>query len=714
MRLQDIDILKNMYKLYGFDCIEHSKDYIVFTLASGYFNNAEIVLLSDCLNRETIRATYESMGFAVRLVDYSSVEETHKNLFVGFFKDTVSNLRTARSYEAFCKKQSDRLGGVPYTFIPCKFVSDKVSDDASIAKYIYTQIFTDGPQLIIVEAAAGYGKTCTSFELIKELMSDPRGTIPIMTELSRHRRAQIFKYVLLSEIDSNFRGLSSELVTFEIRNGNVPLIIDGFDELLSKSTAIDGAPVEDGEDVAQTMLSTIAQLFDGDSNAKIVLTSRKSSISAGDIFNELAEKYLPNCEVTRIQLIAPSVVNWIGYDKAKILSESGINLDNIANPALLAFIAATDEETIRELFISADDILTQYFDIMLTREKERQSLLLSPDEQLKIMRYVAKYMVDLDFSSCTAQDLEFILELAVSEVGSIDTYLKRYETDLNSEAYQPSEEEFYVKLSHHALLDRLNNKSNSIGFINDFIFGYLLADCFVRKEATKVDLPKMSAKFLDLMITAYGVCDESKRCELFNIIMDSGINFSGTKLLEIDIHLMHRLTRDHNEVYCSGVVFPRSFDFAEFHIDNATFTECVFDNCTIPADVFRNCWFFGCRFYNVRIEGEVSEDCGLIFNNCEGEDILKTASVFHENVRSINSDDLYERKVLEQYWRPGCERADRRRAFETLFRGNNPQDRQEISDAIERLFAKQVLVQRANYIELNFKQNSEIKRILQK
>ena len=711
---QQIDKILGLYNLYGFECVEQKPEYLVLTYTSGYFSNAEIVQLSNKFDCASIQDEYEALGYSVRVVQFSTVEETHNNLFAGFFKEKSSHARTKRDYNNFCQKQTNRLGGVAYSFIPCKYISENNNNTLDIVQRIYSQLFQEGPQLIIVEAAAGYGKTCTSYELINALVENPQGTVPIMTELSKNRRAQIFKYVLLTEIDSNFRGLTSELVTFEIKNGRVPLIIDGFDELLSKAVSPDGPAAEEDEEVAQTMLSTIAQLFDGESNAKIVLTSRKSSISAGDIFDELAEKYLPNCEVTRIQLITPSVVNWIGDSKAKLLEDCGIVLDNIANPALLAFIAATDEENIKEWFKSANDILKQYFQILLTRERERQSLLLSPEEQLKIMRTVATYMASFDVSSCSPQDLEEILVEAVSDSGSIDNYLKRYENEIGNDAYQPSAEEFYVKLSHHALLDRINNKANTIGFINDFIFGYLLADSLIRKEDCNLNLKHLGAKFWDLIITAYGVCDESSRQSLFSIINTCGVAFPPVKKLEIDIHLMHALSQNYNDVYCDRLHFPASFDFNGFQIENSTFCECVFDGCVISADTFANCWFYGCHFYNIRVNGKVSEDRGLFFNNCDGENMLKSATESKQTIRTINVDDIYERKVLEQYWRPGSDRADRRRALQTLFRGNDPQDRQYISDAIDRLFSKQVLVQKSNYIELNFGKITEIKRILQK
>lgn len=708
------NILK-LYEIYGFQCVERTENYLVLTYSSGYFHNAEIVQIREGFCCKDLASEYEGMGYSVKITNFLSEDDTHSNLFSGFFHEDMSNKRTKNEYNAFCKKQSERLGGLPYSFVPCKYIIDGQSGYENIIGKIYDQLFRSGPQLVIVEAAAGFGKTCTSYELLNALVTDSRGTVPIMTELSKNRRAQIFKYVLLTEIDSNFRGLNSELVTYEIKNGRVPLIIDGFDELLSRTVTNEPSKTEEDEDVAQTMLTTIAQLFEGNSCAKIVLTSRKSSISAGDIFDELAERYLPDCEITRIQLITPNATSWIGERKAQILKDCGISLENIANPALLSFIAATEENDIKRDFKTANDILDQYFKILLTRERERQYLLLKTEEQLRIMRSVAKNMVILDISSCSSQDLEMILEEAVSESGGVENYLNRYNNELgNIEIYQPSAEEFYVKLSHHALLDRIKNKTNSIGFINDFIFGYLIADALVKHEAEEINLKDISTKFWDLMVISYGVCDSQAREDLYTIILESGITLPVEKQLEVDIHLAHGLTHNYDNVYCDKMQFPANFDFNAYHLTNSTFYECIFDGCTIQADTFMNCWFYGCHFYNISVVGSVAESGGLIFNNCDGETVLREMSEKLPEDKPINIEEKYERKVLEQYWRPGSDHADRRRVFTTLFKGNSQEERPYIADAIDRLFTKQILIQRSNCIELNMAQILEIKRILQR
>lgn len=63
----------------------------------------------------------------------------------------------------------------------------------------------------------------------------------------------------------------------------------------------------------------------------------------------------------------------------------------------------------------------------------------------------------------------------------LDSLLERYEATVDISEI-PSEDEYLAKLSHHALLDRIPNTSDLIGFINDFIFGYLIADSIVHDK----------------------------------------------------------------------------------------------------------------------------------------------------------------------------------------------------------------------------------------
>ena len=93
---QRIHDLLELYKLYGFECVEENPEYLVLTYTAGYFSNAEIVQLSPKCSCKDIQDQYEELGYSVRVVSFTSIEETHNGLFSGFFKETASNARTKR------------------------------------------------------------------------------------------------------------------------------------------------------------------------------------------------------------------------------------------------------------------------------------------------------------------------------------------------------------------------------------------------------------------------------------------------------------------------------------------------------------------------------------------------------------------------------------------------------------------------------------------
>ena len=617
----------------------------------------------------------------------------------------------SNEYQRYSDQQAKKLGCKRYRFIPCKYIGDKNTIEKDAVSHIYAQLFCSGAQLIIVEAAAGYGKTSIAYELIKQLSEEPQGTVPIITELSKNRRAQIFKYVLLSEIDSKFRGLSSALVESEIKNGTVPLIIDGFDELLSKSNPSNDTLVAEDTEAAQTMLSTIADLLNNGSQAKIVLTSRKSSIFAGEPFAEWANTSLPECEITRIQIVPPTLSDWLDRDQMSVLKENQINLEHISNPTLLTFLSSKTTEEIRSEFKCIDDILEKYFNILLDRERERQSLPLSPQEQLSVMKRVAMSMVELNETAFSFDDLKVLLNIALPNVETTD-YLERYEYSTGVENI-PTEDEFFAKLAHHALLDRIPNTSNLIGFINDFIFGYLMAEEITEPNNNQnIVAQNISDKYWDLMITAYSVCNEEKRKKLYNLISQSNVKLTSMMQLNADILLKQHITHNYSSEYFESIQFVEST-----YIDSSTFRECmfsycIFNGCQIHSDAFENCKFYGCQFFDIKIVEGPEKNCSLIFSSCTGEKELHAAANKIPVEVVIDENIVFERKVLEQYWRPGSDHADRRRLFDTLFRGNNQQDYANISAAIDRLCDQGLLRRKNNCIELNFSEMSKIKGIL--
>lgn len=705
MKRVDVD---NLYKLYEFEKDKEVPSCTVYVYEQGYFNNAEMVVFDHRDERvnESIKEDYIRMGFSFSSRDAKDFNEIKDKLFEGFFKISASCDKILHEYDEYVNRQSKRLGGSRYSYIESKYLMNGHSDGEHIVQTISRQLLDDGAQLVILEAPAGFGKTCTSYEIAR-LMADPKGKrVPILAELSKNRSARIFSYVLLTEIDRKFPRLSSRLVTEQIKEGNVPLIIDGFDELLSKSSAVD----EDSSEEAKTMLDTIADFYAGDSRAKILLTSRKSSIFVGEVFDRWVSNRLEHGNVSRIQILPPTVKDWIGYEKEEWLKRKNMTFENIANPVLLAMLRNIPLETYPEMFRDASDILKQYFRIMLEREQERQQLQLSVDEQKDIMRKLASMMAQLDISSDEAEGIQALLEDIVSP--KMAEYLRPYNERWNVEEAPPSEEEFVMKLAHSALLDRISMNSNNIGFINEFIYGLLIGDALLEGDMATDDI---SDKYLSLAVASYTSEQKEKRNRLYCHVWKRLERIGAEERLSAEMSLCGELKSDYDNNYISDITFKQGFNFDTGHVfSNCIFVSCIFDNSRLRSSLFNGCQFISCTFYDVLVddEGKVKEESAFI--SCKGHEKLEdaTKNKFSSRMETVKDSEYYEKLVLEQYWMIGSKNAARRRTYRTLFKGVKEQDKQEISSAIQRLITRDILRNLTYCIELNFSKLEEIKAIL--
>ena len=85
-----------------------------------------------------------------------------------------------------------------------------------------------------------------------------------------------------------------------------------------------------------------------------------------------------------------------------------------------------------------------YFNILLEREKERQSLPLKVEEQLALMEKVAGTMASFKQSTCTNTEMKDIIQMSLED--ELSNYLNRY--SMFPENDVPTEGEFLQKLAH--------------------------------------------------------------------------------------------------------------------------------------------------------------------------------------------------------------------------------------------------------------------------
>ena len=280
-----IEQLKNLFHLYNYVVERECRECIVFALKAVMYPAIEIIPLGDenMTVIEKIRKEYQELNYSVKVQKTYDLDELERYLFNGFFHVGQANSRISDKYHQYASHVIESYGmesdNIVYEYINIPFEKEinfkYTTACTNIVDAIKNDVQTNNPTLIIVEAAAGFGKTSTSYEVLKTYEGIRSDIRPFFMELSKDRSATTFHYLLLSQINRDFDILlKEELVLYNIKKGKIPLIVDGFDELLSRD--IDNGKKGVKFDDVETMLSTIAELLTN--QAKVILTTRKTAI----------------------------------------------------------------------------------------------------------------------------------------------------------------------------------------------------------------------------------------------------------------------------------------------------------------------------------------------------------------------------------------------------------------------------------------------------
>lgn len=700
------DKLIELYCMYQFQLEADKGKCLVFSYRMGFFRNIEIIGLKnsiDCEKEVTkLEKDYREAGWnSINIVFYRTLEEAENKLFNSFFYIEESRKRLRDEYQDFCKLQTRKLNS-EYDYIECSYSNMEEKTTTGLVKHVVENAKDDVARLTILEAAAGYGKTCTVYEILNMLVNKYPDKIPLFIELSKNRMANIFLYVLQNEINEKFTQLSDELVIHKIKEGKIPLIIDGFDELIQWKKSVE--LMENPDEQSLTMLSTIADLLGEDSKAWVLLTSRRSAIFTGDIFEEwVSTKLGKECVVERLQILKPSVEEWIGHEKYDCMCDKGIAIENISNPVLLIWLRNQSLDRIKELIKNEDAILSTYFEMLLEREETRQMLNLTALKLRNILEQLAASFVQYDIM---AENRDFIEELLYEILkDDLMKYRVEYRQEYGNEVGMLSDETYIGRLLNNSLLDRVSMTSNQIGFINEFVMGILVGEAVCDEI---LDPSELSEKFVDISVTAFSTRGEKKRNEYYDKIKEFLVRVGGQCRLNAELNLLHKIQSNYENEYFNGIHFPKYCKFDEdFKFINSSFSSCVFEHCIINAAVFKDVKFFNCQFFDIKVQGSINEN---VFLGCTGCEKLEK-NEFEEVVEKIHSDK-YEKIVLEQFWKPGYKTAELRRTYTALFKGISPNENHNIQMALKSLLKKDLLKELNVCYEINTRKMKEIKEIL--
>ncbi|MFQ2185273.1 NACHT domain-containing protein [Aeromonas hydrophila] len=707
----------SLFKKYGFEYRKSAsrEDFMAFTYKAGFFHNAELVSLNidekGRVEHEMERSVkeLEALGFSTKKSFYSSLKEIEEMLFEGFFNVKEWKERIVHEYEAHSEKILSVLPHEArnYQYITTPYYKNNKESDEDLISEICDSLHSDGPILTIVEAPAGFGKTCTSYEIINRLAKskDKKSPIPFFTEFSRDRQARIFSHIFIREVDRTFSAVNSSVVIEEVKAGRIAVVLDGFDEILHDSSVSDenDKKFED----AEPMLETIGELLVN--NAKVILTSRRSAIFDGDIFNEWLSRYDQKFVINRYRLEKPEIKDWLSTTRLESLSQSGIDVYKLANPVLLSYLRFVDNSTFLELCNNPSRIVEQYFTSMLEREMERQELRMNPEMQSKFLALIAEDMCDLNYTADTKERLITTIKNKASHI------LNEVRT-LYSAKERPTLDKLATTLSNHAFFDRSNSDENKIEFINEFVFGNFIATNIINSQT---DWIASDERFVEPAVLSYAPRDNLSRNLLWqqlNLMKDFIDPSSRMKFESILTDSINDVAYDNSEITSLNIKGIPIFSSGK--IQHSIFNDCVFTRSVIDFSNFKDVTFLNCRFWDCNLELE--DELDINFFDCKSNDILMTYGT-DDNIEQQEKTLEYgytlsavEHHILDKIWPIGNNSIERLHHFVGQIIKSDEFSKKEMLKGIRKLKQAGYLhdAKSTNFIAINKDKISEIKNLL--
>ena len=597
----DSKTLRRIFHLYGYMLLKETDSYCIFSDGHSMYPGVEIVCFDsyDIVELQNLKTEFSSQGYAVRICEPQDTADIENYLFNWFFRVEQSNKRIKERYRQYGDSVINSYGisdreheQYNYIDIPYKVENDletvKTGYRRGLIPSIRKELAAKGPRLIIVEAAAGFGKTSTAMELLNSYADEKKNIRPFYMELYKDRQATIFRYLFLSQIHREFQVLmDDEIVNYNIEQGRIPLIIDGFDELLSED--LDRGNIKRAKRKGETMLSTIADLLRG--NAKIVLTSRRTAILSGDDFLDWYQAKIgdnTDIHVTKFILDQPLLENWLDSRRISLLGEK---ISGISNPVLLGYLRYLKEpDFVKEA--QSSNLIESYVKRLLEREMERQGLTITVNEQTHIFEKLAAAFAYEDITSDTRPNIKNNIELLCMDI-------------INDHVTSAKDSQSIINtLTNHALLDRKIN--GTIGFVNDFVLGIFLGNAIIdESDSSLKDYYKnISINFLEKLTNAIAVSSEDVREKVWMQLHDNCPNIPMEQWLLIDFRLMHRNMINYENLSFDGLYI----DSVSLGGENAIIRGCHFINFQFEGGVLdtnyvKECTFINCTFNKVTFQG---------------------------------------------------------------------------------------------------------------
>lgn len=689
------DVIDTLYLKYGYKKVLKDNNVSLYLYELGRYYGADIVPFNSLPETielcKKIKTEYGDGGYAAQIKTYTDEENVATELYKSFFAYETTKKRIINLYNGFINTQKRLNGGYKYEYIDSPYSINNVLEGTNdLINKIVDRFSNIRPQLIIIEASAGYGKTCTAYEILKKLLDCKFCENPLLTVLSRNRGANIFRYILLDEIDREYPFLDSTLVTHEIHTGRIPLIIDGFDELLNKSEIVKSEKDKVFGEV-ETMLDTIGHLLKN--KARVILTSRKTAIFAGEEFNSWLLKWNNQFDITRFSIEVPRIKDWLPQNKLSLIKQALIPVEYIANPVLLTYLRNLGSIDFNNHINEPDSIIKKYFISLHEREMVRQDLKINPSDQYLIFKNVVRLLIKFDLS---AAERTFFREIILDENRAIlENAIKLYPSDKNIEWLAD-------KLITHALLDRKGKDENEVGFINEFVFGTFIGEIMSEASSTEVE-KTFSSYMVELGATAYRVQNVENKELLWGKIEILKNKFENSSLFTFDTTLKGRLERNYDQtIFNSSNIFKINFN-DDFIISSSVFINCKFKNCTFNSHAFDSVSFIECIFDDCIVNGidYLNDYNNSYLIKCTQKDCKVLSFKIDDKELTVNCNQGLEDRILKELF--SIEKEYKTQRLLHLMKKFKKSEHRIVSILIEKLEGEKIIkvVGSDMFIEIN-------------
>lgn len=684
--MDELTKIKSVFERFEYELLQENEYYLVYAAGHNLYPGVEIVSFID-KDSDIIKKLideYRAGNYSVRICTLDDAESVEEYLFDWFFQVELNNKRISVDYKLYSDAVLtayglDNIQNKKYEYITCPYIverNNKFNRSIKVGTIIQSlreEIDGKGIKFIIVEAPAGYGKTSTAMELLNSFVDVKHGIRPFFMSLSKDRQAPTFYYLLVSQIIKTFNvKLGDDLVIHYIKSGRIPLIIDGFDELLSED--LDRGDLSRANKKGIRMLSTIAELLQD--NAKIILTTRKTAVLSGQIFLDWYQNHfadIKGVDFIRYRIELPQIDNWL--DKKRVTQLSDFILD-LSNPVLLGYLHyLNDAEFSREC--KSETLIENYITRLLSREIDRQGLPFTVEEQELIFERLASAFSYEDITADTRSNVKDSILLM-----SIDL-LDHYATIAKDSMHLAN------ALTNHALLDRKGD--NTIGFVNDFVLGimlgYALIDC--RDTNLQSYYQGMSAKFIEKIILSMSASDSDKRELVWIQMQEQCRNLTQELRFMADVKLIHRTTGEYCDAFFDGdVISATEIGNAYSSFSNCHFVNLEFNGGSINFDRLDNCTFINCVF---NLTDFLNDSSSCDFYECTKDGIaytnIQNYEIDDEEIEEEEDDSWAE--MLSHYLLKG---GQRRRMQMISFLKRSYEDTHEFKKTFSELCAKKYIV----------------------